>query len=157
MGREIPRNPDQATQIQSFGRTPEELRNAALKLASLDVLDDYETADEVEKQLAIALAALGLKVRDYFEPGYDVAAKRRRGGIRRYDIEETPVSSTPMKRDTENTTCGRHRGTIQGYNRHISAYNTPCPPCSAARTRQLDDKWERLGIPSHAREGVRKW
>lgn len=156
MARDIPRNPDQATQIQSFGRTPQELRDAALKMASLDVLDTLDEY-EVEEQLAIVLAALGLRVKDYLEPGYDVVAKRRRGGIKRYDIEETPVSSTPMKRDTENNTCGRHRGTIQGYNRHISAYNTPCPPCSTARTRQLDEQWERLGIPSYAREGVKRW
>lgn len=48
---------------------------------------------------------------------------------------------------TEKLTDNLH-GTIRGYNGHIRSYSTPCNPCIAARQRQLDARWNALGIKS---------
>lgn len=37
-------------------------------------------------------------------------------------------------------------GTLRGYDAHIRNYQTPCDTCLAARTAELDERWERMGI-----------
>lgn len=42
--------------------------------------------------------------------------------------------------------CGVDSGTLRGYRRHISAYGKPCNPCLNARTAELFERWQKLGI-----------
>ena len=155
------------------GRTPQELRQAALFMASatLEAPDLVDELNQVE-DLAVVLAMLGYRVKqqfggaDFYTDAYGRvdrhhrAAKKR--APRRYEKGETETTAVPVqtpirgqvRRHSLLPVCGPDRGTLRGYNRHITAYNTPCSDCAAARTAQLNERWERLGLPEHAREGV---
>lgn len=157
------------------GRTQYELRSAALTLAGL-VLDLPE--DERESTLTEVLQILGYRTRTPVASGLDFrtdslgridrhhrAALKPREAVRkarRYEKGETDVTAAPVRgynvrRHGLEPVCGADRGTLRGYNRHITAYNTACSECLAAHQRELDDRWARLGIPSHAREQVSRW
>lgn len=162
----------------AVGRTPQELRATALFVAGTF----YDPAgDEDEQVMACAevLAALGFKVKQNFSSAdfrldaygrvdrYHRANQKPREAkrkARRYERGETEVTEVPVAapafvrgnvtRHSLLPTCGADVGTLRGYNRHITSYNTPCSPCLAARQAQLTERWERLGLPEHAREGV---
>ena len=151
------------------GRTRVELRSAALTLAGL-ALDLPE--DERESTLTEVLQILGYRTRTPVTSGPDFRTdalgridRHHREAVRkkrRYEQGETEVTATPIqgysvRRHGLESVCGVDVGTLKGYNRHITAYNTACSPCVRAHQDALDERWARLGIPSHAREQVSRW
>ena len=163
----------------AVGRTPQELRATALFVASTF----YDPAGDEDEQVAATaevLAALSFRVKQDFggadfrlnaygrvdryhraaqKPLREAKRKARRYEQGETEVTEVPVSApTPVRgnvtRHSLLPTCGADVGTLRGYNRHITSYNTPCQPCLDARQVQLTERWERLGLPEHAREGV---
>lgn len=157
------------------GRTQVELRRAALLMATV-ALEDPDLTDENAQfqDLSFVLDALGYRVKapvGAVEHYVDAYGRVNRGHVlkreakrkkRRYEKGETEVTATPIqgynvRRHGLEPVCGADRGTLRGYNRHITAYNTACNDCVHAHQAALDERWERLGIPSHARDGVSRW
>lgn len=164
--------------LPAAGRTPEELRQAALFMATL-VMEDPDLDDERSQieDLSLVLEVLGYRTKfpfgsvDFRTDAYGRVDRHHRANVkpreatrkkRRYEQGETETTAVPVqtpirgqvRRHSLLPVCGSDRGTMRGYTRHITAYNTPCSDCAAARARQLEERWERLGLPEHAREGV---
>lgn len=165
-----------AEKMQDEGAAPrprsvEERRNAALALAGV-ALSDPDLADERSQidDLSLVLEVLGYRTKypfgsaDFRIDAYGrvdrhhraTRSKKKSSDEDTLDAEVVSAASRSRRCAVE-LACGRDVGTARGYNRHISTYSTPCPPCSAARTRELNERWARLGIPDHAREGVERW
>ena len=165
---------------QAVGHTPEQLRDTALKLASVvyDPDGDEESQAAQVEDLSVVLAVLGYRVKMNFNnPDYRTdslgridrhhrAAVQKRESVRkarRYEKGETEVTETPtastragVRRHGLEPVCGSDRGTLRGYNRHITAYNTACPDCVSARQAELDERWTKLGIKLYDRGEVVK-
>lgn len=125
--------------------------------------------NEREQALSGVLQSLGYRVRNpapkvhvYVSPaGFidrSTTAKTRRTP-RRYEQADSEASTTPLRSTAEKRlgehSCGPDRGTVRGYNRHISSYHRPCPDCARARQDQLNARWDSLGIKPEARAGVK--
>lgn len=156
----------------AVGRSQEDLRRAALFMAGV-ALSDPDLTDERSQiqELSVVLDALGYRVKapvSAVEHYVDAYGRVNRGHVpkreakrkkRRYEKGETEVTVVPIKgysvrRHGLEPVCGADRGTLRGYNRHITAYNTACNDCLRARQAAQDERWESLGIPAYAREGV---
>lgn len=150
-----------ARRVQIPTLTPEKRRNAALYMESI-ALDLPE--EEREDALSEVLEALGYKVKkpaERTEHYVDVYGRLDRSYMTRKNVRTTKSASAPVETQVvsapKTRVCGPDRGTIKGYRRHISAYNTACPECAAARQLELNERWDQLGIASHARGRVSKW
>lgn len=152
--------------LPAEGRTDDELADVKLKTAShiMDMVpgDRPDTPERVEAYAEV-MAALGFKVRNQ-EPAnvYRDSVGRISRGVdapkRPKPAQRAASSEVTRRRRTEPTAiCGKDRGTLVGYRRHLAAYSTACADCVRARVAELDERWERLGIPSHARGDVTKW
>ena len=156
------------------GHSEEDLRRAALYVARW-ALEVESSEDAQEKVLTEVLQIMGYRTKtpvteaDFRTDAYGRLDRHHRANVkpreakrkaRRYEKGETEVTTVPVRgyttrRHGVGPACGDDRGTLRGYNRHISAYNTACPDCLRARQAALDERWEKLGIPSYARDGVR--
>lgn len=126
-------------------------RQAALNLAGA-ALEHPELRYESEQLEALSevLSALGFKTRETEL----FTLLRQRELEQRFRDQDSRVAGEARRKLLP--TVNRHatvarcdaavRGTERGYRRHLTAYQTPCPECTAWRVRQLDKRWEALGV-----------